>query len=115
LYDFIENQKKESKNYTDESLLLKWLQQCASALEHVHNRQMIHRDIKPANLFLTIDNDVKIGDFGLTLSTVGKKSIQLTRDSGSIFYNSPETVDDTKYSHKTDIWSVLEVYIFILN
>jgi serine/threonine protein kinase len=98
--------RNENKKYTVEPLLLKWLQQCSSALQHLHNHQMIHRDIKPANIFLTIDNDVKIGDFGLTLSTVGKKSIQLTKDSGSIFYNSPETVDDSKYSHKTDIWSV---------
>jgi serine/threonine protein kinase len=66
--------------------------------------------VTTANLLLTIVNDVKIGDFGLTLSTVGKKSIQLTRDSGSIYYNSPETVDDTKYSHKTYIWSVLQIY-----
>ena len=72
---------------------------------------MIHRDNKPANIFLTIDNDVKIGDFGLTLSTVGKKSIQLTKDSGSIFYNSVETNDDSKYSHKADIWSVSWVYV----
>jgi serine/threonine protein kinase len=74
IYDFIEKIKNESKKYTDESLLLKWLQQGVSALDHLHNHQMIHRDIKPANLFLTIENDVKIGDFGLTLSTVGKNT-----------------------------------------
>ena len=102
----MEKQKQENKIYTDETLLLRWLKKCSSALHHFHNNQMIHRDIKPANIFLTIDNDVKIGDFGLTLSTVGKKSIQLTKDSGSIFYNSVETNDDSKYSHKTDIWSV---------
>ena len=87
-------------------MLLKWLKQCSSALKYLHNDKIVHRDIKPANIFLTINNDVKIGDFGLTLSTVGKKMITLLIDSGSIFYHSPETVQDSKYSHKTDIWLV---------
>ena len=89
-------------------MLLKWLKQCSSALKYLHNDKIVHRDIKPANIFLTTNNDVKIGDFGQTLFIDRSYNRDLTRsiDSGSIFYHSPETVQDSKYSHKTDIWLV---------
>ena len=94
----------------------KWLRQCASALEYLASKEMIHRDIKPDNIFLTISDDVKLGDFGLSHSTVGKGSyIKITKVNGTYMYCSPETINDNKYSHKTDIWSALTVILIILN
>jgi NIMA (never in mitosis gene a)-related kinase len=35
-------------------------------LEYIHTRRVIHRDIKTQNLFLTGNNTVKMGDFGIS-------------------------------------------------
>ena len=56
------------------------------------------------NIFLTSSDDVKLGDFGLTLTAISNKSyIQLSNARGTAAYISPETAEDNKYSHKTDM------------
>ena len=44
---FIENQKDLNIEYTEESRLVKWLKQCASAIQYLHSMNRMHRDIKP--------------------------------------------------------------------
>src|SRR5690606_4300661 len=39
--------------------------QTCKALRHAHDRGIIHRDIKPSNLILTLDEQVKLADFGV--------------------------------------------------
>jgi len=39
----------------------------AKALHYAHGRGVIHRDIKPSNIMLTMDNDVRIIDFGIAM------------------------------------------------
>jgi hypothetical protein len=39
---------------------------------------VLHRDIKPANCFTDRDGTVKIGDFGLSISTLARDVTQLT-------------------------------------
>lgn len=35
------------------------------AVKYLHDHFIIHRDLKLGNIFLNLDYDVKIGDFGL--------------------------------------------------
>ena len=49
-----------------EKEICNWLIQTASALEYIHARNVIHRDIKTQNLFLTGNNTIKMGDFGIS-------------------------------------------------
>ena len=36
------------------------------AFRHMHDNNVLHRDLKTANIFLTKENMVKVGDFGIS-------------------------------------------------
>ncbi|XP_060599497.1 serine/threonine-protein kinase 10-like isoform X2 [Ruditapes philippinarum] len=80
------------------------------ALAFVHRQHVIHRDLKAGNVLLTLDGEVKLADFGV--SAISDKTIQ-RRDSfiGTPYWMAPEvilceTLKDTPYSYKADIWSL---------
>lgn len=79
-------------------------------LDFIHKHRVIHRDLKAGNVLLTMDGSVKLADFGV--SALNAKTIQ-RRDSfiGTPYWMAPEvilceTVKDTPYSYKADIWSL---------
>ena len=52
-------------NMEKQKRFLHILEQICSALNYIHNKNIIHRDIKPSNIFITQNNSVKLMDFGL--------------------------------------------------
>ncbi len=72
-------------------------------MKHVHDRKIIHRDLKCQNIFLTKDNVIKLGDFGIAkvLSNTREKAKTVI---GTPYYLSPEIIESKPYSFKTDIW-----------
>jgi serine/threonine protein kinase len=55
----------------------KLFRQVVEGLNHIHAQGIIHRDLKPSNIFLDSNGDVKIGDFGLAVSSGVNKSLGL--------------------------------------
>jgi len=78
---------------------------CAKALHYAHGRGVIHRDIKPSNIMLTLDNDVRIIDFGIALVTDSAVS-RIEGIAGSPSYMSPEQVQSAEITSRSDIYSL---------
>lgn len=78
---------------------------CAKALHYSHTRGVIHRDIKPSNIMLTIDNDVRIIDFGIAIVSDSEVS-RIEGIAGSPSYMSPEQVQSEKLTPRSDLYSL---------
>lgn len=91
--------------YWSEDHVLNWFTQICLALKHVHDRKILHRDLKSQNIFLTKNNMIKLGDFGIArvLSETKSKAKTVV---GTPYYLSPEIIQSKPYSFKSDIWSL---------
>lgn len=88
-----------------EDLICHFMVQIILALKHMHDRKVIHRDIKAENVFLTKENFVKIGDFGISRMLDNTLANARTR-IGTPYYLSPEICMDKAYDARTDMWAL---------
>ncbi|TMC88612.1 MAG: serine/threonine protein kinase, partial [Chloroflexi bacterium] len=72
------------------SLIVKYVRQVASALQHAHTHRLIHRDVKPENLLLGGNNELLLGDFGAALLTRTSLMLSAQNIIGTISYMAPE-------------------------
>lgn len=79
----------------------------ARALEHAHYYGIVHRDLKPANLFLSKDNRLKLGDFGIARDTERTALTAAGKTVGTYAYMAPEQISGKPpVSRKTDQYAL---------
>ncbi|MGA2050360.1 MAG: serine/threonine-protein kinase [Terracidiphilus sp.] len=88
------------------SQVVDYTSQVLQALVYAHRLGVVHRDIKPSNIMITEGGEVKLLDFGIAFQA---KSGHLTQTGyllGSLSYMSPEQVNGSEATARSDIYSV---------
>ncbi|CAL1528177.1 unnamed protein product [Lymnaea stagnalis] len=104
LKDYLKR-KASAKSHVPEERVILWLGQMADVLRYLHASKIVHRDIKTDNIFLDDRQNVKIGDLGIAREL--DFTIQYAETFiGSYIYMSPEILKTSRYTTKTDVWSL---------
>jgi len=101
----IKNQKEKVKQFFKEEDVLIWFVQMVFGLQYIHKKNILHRDLKTQNIFVTSQNLIKIGDFGISKSLSHTLDLATTA-IGTPHYLSPEICRRKPYNHKSDMWSL---------
>ncbi|XP_017021448.1 serine/threonine-protein kinase stk11 [Drosophila kikkawai] len=85
-----------------------YFHQLVDGLEYLHSCRVIHKDIKPGNLLLSLDQTLKISDFGVAEQLdLFAPDDTCTTGQGSPAFQPPEIANghETFAGFKVDIWS----------
>jgi len=96
---------RENDETFPERLVHRWFTQALLALQHVHGMQIIHRDVKPGNFFLSGNDNLKLGDFGVS-KVLDCTSACAQTQIGTPYFMSPEICLGKPYTWTSDIWAM---------
>ena len=78
------------------------IKQIICGLQYLHSMYFIHRDIKLSNIFISLDNKVKLGDFGFSTKSFDNNN----EDLGTFGYIAPEILAGKNYDYRVDLYSL---------
>jgi serine/threonine protein kinase len=120
LFDYIMKHKPVPEG--DAAIIMK---QLVSAIDFLHDQNVVHRDIKPENILINSPHDVKLADFGLAKIVWAASSTVMNTPCGTSFYIAPEIITGIQHNGAkplcttredvklVDLWS-LGVVLYIM-
>ncbi|PIC21701.1 hypothetical protein B9Z55_026444 [Caenorhabditis nigoni] len=98
-------------------LVQRYFKQLIAGLRYIHEKGIVHHDIKPKNLLLSVDNILKIADFGCSsrFRDVHGKLKLITQAVGTTKFWPPECFGRYAYqAQPVDIWSAGIVLYYMI-
>lgn len=95
----------QERSYTNEQAL-SWIYQIGDALHTAHEHGIVHRDLKPDNLFISLDQSVKVLDFGISKIESMSVISLAGHVMGTPFYMSPEQMRGEVVDRSSDQFSL---------
>jgi len=90
--------------------------QICEAVRYLHQRNVTHRDLKPDNILMTVNNEIKVSDFGLAKAQSPLSCLRTV--CGTPTYLAPEIVSGGEekegYSTAVDCWSLGVIVYYML-
>jgi eukaryotic-like serine/threonine-protein kinase len=77
-----------------------------SALQAIHDANLVHRDVKPANIQICGGDRVVLTDFGLSSPPRVLGGLQTGVVTGSLPYLAPETILDGRFGPPSDLYAL---------
>ncbi|XP_062412974.1 testis-specific serine/threonine-protein kinase 6 [Sardina pilchardus] len=106
-------QKVQEGNGVPTDVAKAMFSQIVNAVSYLHNSGIVHRDLKCENILLTVDNQVRLTDFGFGRFAAGFPDLSQTY-CGSAAYAPPEVLLGVPYDpRKYDVWS-LGVILYVM-
>lgn len=99
------NNRKASNHPLTEDEVLEWFIQLCLGLKYIHDNKILHRDLKCENIFVNSQNQLKIGDFGI--SKLMNQTFDMAKTKiGTPYVMAPQIWEGKMYNQKSDIWSL---------
>lgn len=110
--DLVKFIKMRSEAFTENEL---WslFRTLTDALAYIHSKGIVHLDIKCENIFVDSQNNLKIGDFGLSKRLPDIESDFSNNMQGSPHYQAPEIYNEDFINYKVDIWALGCVFYYL--
>jgi len=87
----------------DEKKAFRYFIQACSAVNFLHQNDLIHRDLKPENILINDKGIVKLCDFGWCVDVKLGNRVTFC---GTYEYMAPEVVKEIPYDFGIDVWSL---------
>ncbi|KAK4324510.1 hypothetical protein Pmani_004856 [Petrolisthes manimaculis] len=103
LLHYLRANDKSLLNNTD--ILIDMCVQVCNGMVYLERQKFIHRDLAARNCLVGIQNEIKVGDFGLARYVVDD---EYTGSGGAKFpikWAAPEVLNFMRFSSKSDVWA----------
>jgi len=96
----------EAEGPLPDAAVVRLVSEIATALDVLHERELLHRDVKPANVIVDESGSAALADFGLARGTADTVLTSPGRVSGTVDYLAPEVIRGEPITPASDVYAL---------